>query len=391
MSEQCGDERRAEEAADLAGGVHGGAHDAHVAAADVEARAPRGAEGEHGAGDGEGDEANGGDGMVHEGGADHGEAGAEIAEAADPGATETQAETPRGEIGGRAAEEIAEHANDEWKAGEKTEGERGEAVFLFQIGGQPGDAEIERAAVGNVGEAERQGVAMSEEPAPVSPALVGRRGLDAAGDDEVVFGGVDRWVLGGVVAEPTMPDEAPDETDGAEDDEDAAPTDERGEADGEDRRETAGEMGAAEEDALDASAFREGNPAGECARNARPGTGFAGAEEEAHDEHRSEIEGGGGGHGEGGPPEDDAGEDAARALSVGPPRGGDFEDGVGEGEGAENPAHLLLRKIEIAHDVGRERAEAGAIEVSDHRKGDDERDHAETDPRGAFGRGRGGR
>src|SRR5690606_16088878 len=152
-------------------------------AADVEASAPCCAEGEHGGGNGEGDETDGGDRMMHEGGADHGSAREEIAEPGDAGAADAKAETADGAVGGDAAKKIADHTDDEREAGEETEGERGEMVFFDEVSGQPGDAEVERATVGNIRETEREGVAMAEQAAPVGPALVLGDGRDAIGDD----------------------------------------------------------------------------------------------------------------------------------------------------------------------------------------------------------------
>ena len=52
------------------------------------------------------------------------------------------------------------------------------------------------------------------------------------------------------------------------------------------RRQAADQVGAGEEDALDRAALAARNPAGERARDARPGAGLAGAEQEADDQQR---------------------------------------------------------------------------------------------------------
>ena len=106
------------------------------------------------------------------------------------------------------------------------------------------------------------------------------------------------------------------------------------------------------------------------------GPGLSGTEENTGDEEGDVAGGGAGEDGEGGPPEDDAGEDAAGAEFVGEGAGGDFEDTVGEGEDAGDPNPLDGVEVEIGLHAGTGDGDANAVEVSDGQEGDEEGDHA---------------
>src|SRR5205085_3427475 len=86
--------------------------------------------------------------------------------------------------------------------------------------------------------------------------------------------------------------------------------------------------------------------------------------------------------GEARPPDDDAGEDAARADALPPPGAGELEAGIGHGEGAEDEAHLDLGEVEVARDGGGEDGDADAVEVGDGRQQHEKRGDAEADSGG---------
>ena len=128
-------------------------------------------------------------------------------------------------------------------------------------------------------------------------------------------------------------------------------------------RHAAGNVRGGEEEALHAAALAQRDPTREGERGVGPRAGLAGAEEEADDEQAGVVPGAGGGHGECRPPDDDAREHAARADFLAPPRADDFESGIGDGEGAEDEAHLELGEIEVAGDLGGEGGDADSIEI----------------------------
>src|SRR4029077_14915260 len=84
---------------------------------------------------------------------------------------------------------------------------------------------------------------------------------------------------------------------------------------------------------------------------------------EADDEQAGVVPSAGGGHGEGRPPDNDAREHASRADFFTPTGTDDFEPGVGDGEGAEDDAHVELGEMEVAGDLGGEGGDANSIEV----------------------------
>ena len=108
------------------------------------------------------------------------------------------------------------------------------------------------------------------------------------------------------------------------------------------------------------------NPARHDARHTGPGAGLSRAEQEAHRQQRVVAGRGRGAEGEHRPPAHDACEHGPGAAFVGPARGGDFEQGVGQREGGKHPAHLRLVEAELRGDRGRHGANAGSVEVSDH-------------------------
>src|SRR5207248_11671295 len=98
------------------------------------------------------------------------------------------------------------------------------------------------------------------------------------------LGGIHAAMLGRIVPEPRRPDGHPHKTNRAEADENLTPSKKPEQPDHERRRQTAGEVSAGKEDTLYFSAIAHGNPAGECARDARPRSRFTYAEQKAHDE-----------------------------------------------------------------------------------------------------------
>lgn len=113
---------------------------------------------------------------------------------------------------------------------------------------------------------------------------MGAAGGCAALGDEFALGGVDLTMRGGVVVKNVMPDDDPDETDEAEDHEDSAPAEEAAEPLRNERGEAAGEVRAAEEEALDSSALGERDPVRKRARESGPRPGLAEAKEKPDDD-----------------------------------------------------------------------------------------------------------
>src|SRR5690242_1880951 len=124
------------------------------------------------------------------------------------------------------------------------------------------------------------------------------RVLPAVPDNEGQFLRANPRMVRGLVTEPAIPAEGPDETDRAAGDEDAAPAEPRLQRRDQGRRQAAGEKRAREENALNPPALADGNPSRERPRRVRPRARFAGAEQEADDEHHDEARGETGRHGE---------------------------------------------------------------------------------------------
>ena len=97
-------------------------------------------------------------------------------------------------------------------------------------------------------------------------------------------------------------------------------------------------LGRHEEEAEGATALFDREPTGDDDGGVRVGTGLADAEEEADGEQGAETGDEAGHGGEGGPPEDDAGEDLARAEAVAEDARWNLKEAVGEGEDAVHPA-----------------------------------------------------
>src|SRR3954463_16390046 len=96
-------------------------------------------------------------------------------------------------------------------------------MALFQVRGQPGDAEIKDHAVRHIHDAHREHVPIAKEASPILPPAcmtdVGR----PFGDDGLKFRFADRAMLRWLVAEPGVPDRDPYETDRSEGHEDGSP------------------------------------------------------------------------------------------------------------------------------------------------------------------------
>ena len=126
-------------------------------------------------------------------------------------------------VGEKPAEELRGNAERQRQRGDHAQFRLLEAMALVQVGGQPGDAEIERGAVRHVGHAQQQHVAMRMQLAPERPtARMGRLGRPV-GDDQRALGFVRGGMRGGLVAKPAMPGDDPDEAHAAERHQDGAP------------------------------------------------------------------------------------------------------------------------------------------------------------------------
>ena len=90
----------------------------------------------------------------------------------DAAARQAEAKTFGHRVRRDAAEQIAEHAEDQWQAGKEAKLDRVETMPLAEIRRQPSDAEIEREAVRKIHEAKRECVAVAEKPPPKIPAFV---------------------------------------------------------------------------------------------------------------------------------------------------------------------------------------------------------------------------
>ena len=120
--------------------------------------------------------------------------------------------------------------------------------------------------------------------------------------------------------------------------------------------------------ALGPGMFAEGEPAGDDPGSVGVSTGFPGSKKEADTEQGPEAGGGTGECGEAGPPQDDAGENAALAEAVAHRPGRDFEQAIGEDKGTEDPAELIGGDIELVLDAGGGHRDADAIEECDDRQ-----------------------
>lgn len=255
------DDQRTRDAADLAGGIHRGAHDAGVTAADIDDRAPGRAEGEHARRHRGGDAPCREFGMRGGRGQENGGAGDEVGRGADTDATDAQAKAPRGGVRGQSAEQISHDAQHERQTGEESESHRVEAVLLPEIVRQPGDAEVEAKAVRKIHEAEEQRVAMSQQLPPIGPAFVLPRAWIAACDDLFQLRWLHRRMLLGIIAKPAVPGDGPHDAGDAKDHERPAPPAQACHRERDQRCQSSRSMRDSKEDALDRTAFGFRDPA----------------------------------------------------------------------------------------------------------------------------------
>src|SRR5688572_19146237 len=101
-------------------------------------------------------------------------------------------------------------------------------------------------------------------------------------------------MIGGLIAEPAVPRECPDEADAAEADEDGPPSHVLEHSGNEQGRDGRAEVGTHEKDALCTAALGRGEPARERSSDVGPRASLADAEQESDREQRDVAEGGGG-------------------------------------------------------------------------------------------------
>ena len=258
---QADHDERADHAADLAAGVHRRAHHAGVAAADVDDGAPGRAEGEHAGRHGGGDAPGRELGLRGGRGQQHGGAGDEVGGGADAHAPEAQPKAPCSGIGGQSAEQVGHGAQQQGQAGEKAQAHGAEAVLLLEISRQPGDAEVEAKAVGEIHEAQRQGVAVPQQLLPVGPACVMPAAWIPTCGDLFQLRRIHRRMLLGIIPEPTVPGDGPHDAGDAKKQKGPAPPAQARDCECDHGGEPAHDVRGGKEDALDRAAFGAWNPA----------------------------------------------------------------------------------------------------------------------------------
>src|SRR5262249_51899938 len=149
-----------------------------------------------------------------------------------------------------AARDVAENTQQQGQSSEEPELRAREPADLLEVGGKPGDHEVETVPVGEVRGAERRDAPASDQGAPAEPAVAGGR-QPAFRLDLAALGGADGPMLPRLVAEPAVPAPSPEEPDRAEENEDRPPGQPAREPEDEKRRDAPREMRAREEYSLD--------------------------------------------------------------------------------------------------------------------------------------------
>src|SRR5260370_21513674 len=151
----------------------------------------------------------------------------------------------------------------------------------------------------------------------------------AFGFNEESLGVVDAGMVAGFIAEPAVPESRPGDADKSAEQEYTAPGKEGEQPGHQEGRDAAGDVRGGEEEAVHAAPFAQWNPVRERQRGVGPRAGFSGAEQETDHQQAGVTPRRSGGHSEGRPPDDDAGQHAARADLFTPPRADDFKGGIG--------------------------------------------------------------
>ena len=128
------------------------------------------------------------------------------------------------------------------------------------------------------------------------------------------------------------------------------------------------QMSAAKKNSLHASLLSHRHPARKRPRHAGPCPSLARAEKKSYDNERSQIQRRPGRHRKGRPPQNNAGEHLARTQSVGHPRSGNLEHGIGQCKCTKHHTHLLLAQRQISLDRRGQCGDTRPVEVGDHRQ-----------------------
>ena len=182
-------------------------------------------------------------------------------------------------------------------------------------------------------------------------------------------------MLGGRVARRRIPEDGDHQPDGGGDIENRMPA-EIVDDEGDQRRRDAGaQLRAALHPGIGLAALMAGKPGGDEQVGGRIGQRLAQPQDEAHGDQRPQRVRHGGRHqrrgdGERAPPDQAAGQGAARPQLARDPAGGDQEGRIADHEGAEHPAELDLGDVIVGGDIGAGDGDIAAVDV--HHRGDHE-------------------
>ena len=158
--------------------------------------------------------------------------------------------------------------------------------------------------------------------------------------DDLHLGLIHPSLLLGPIAEPQVPPDCPEHSDGPEDDKDIAPAELTLQGHHDQGCNRAAQSAGHPDDRLSPSSLHEGEPAGDGTRAVRMRAGLPGTEQEPGDPESLDAAHPPGESGEDRPSDHDAREGPAGSKTVAKPPAGNLEDPVSERKSAEDTAHL---------------------------------------------------
>ena len=244
-------------------------------------------------------------------------------------------------IGNHAAHKASNRSRRQGQPRQDAGSFEAQTVFAYEVSGQPRDEELKSEPRSEIARKQGEHGGIEQQGLP-RHAFPGPRRRRRPQPDHAQLLGVDRPVIGRLVAKPEQAHGAPDQSRHAEDRKGIAPPDEADEGNRNGRSQRAARPGAHPHDAVGAASLIDGEPSGQRAGERRKRARFSRAEHGADDQQHSQPAGHTSEYRKQRPAADDSDQHAALPPTVAQPRRGHLEDAVGDIEDGEYPGKLHL-------------------------------------------------